>query len=278
MEHILKESILQELINKAQWPTALSLEKVTSIVYRGLDMLKGAGIGFSSFEDGKKPAIGDIIGIAGKLSGEVGKLGLALKGAEKLQTVMSVVDVLLSYLEGVKPAWAEELEQLKGVARDVLPASLSFAVSVSKGEFDLGSVLRKPEGVAHLDHGRSLLRRFLGFVRRLTPALALCGVSGAAAAAVEALSDRIEEAPRPVPKPLEVVEMPPLNIQSEKEPVAPPPTPRPSLEEPLPKEEVPQQLLAPVAEEVRSSSPVQESSAPAPSSPVLAARQVLHDA
>jgi hypothetical protein len=296
MDDMLKESILQELINKVQWPITIgTTDVINPIVHRGLDLLKGAGIGVSSFEDGKIPTIGDIIGIAGKLSGEVGKIGstegnrFELKGADKLQTVLGVVDVLLSYLEAAKPAWAGELGRLKVVARDVLPASLSFAVSVAKGELDLGTVLRKPEGVAHLEHGRSLFRRFLGLLRRLTPALALCGASSAVAAAV----DQIEDAPRAamrkiassVPIPASVLEqvgqtvgIPFLDIQSEKEPVAPPSTPRPSLEEPLEKVEAPQPTLEPVAEEVRSSSPVEPASDQAPNSPSVDSRRILHDA
>ena len=295
MEHTLKDAVLQELIGRVQWPTQLTAEKVMPIVHRGLELLKGAGIGAGTFEDGKMPAIGDIIGIAGQLSAVVGKLGTDLKGSEKLEAVLGVVDVLLSYLEGVKPAWAADLGRLKAVARDVLPASLSFAVSVAKGQLDLGSALRSvvmpPAGVAPLEHGRSLFRRFVGLLRRLTPGLALCGASGAAAAAVEALADRIEEAPRALAAHLppavgqilekevsQVANESEFHIQSEKEPVAPPPTPRPSSEEPLAQEEVPPPAQEAVAEEVRSSSPVQEASAPAQSSPVLSAREVLHDA
>jgi hypothetical protein len=269
-------------------------------VKKALEQLKAAGIGATAFEDGKIPAIGDIIGIAGKVSAEVQKLGEnTLKGADKLQTVLCVVDVVLSYLEGVKPAWGEELKRLKVVARDVLPASLSFAVSVAKGEFDFGSLLRKPEGVSHVEHGRTLFRRFVGLLRRLTPALALCGLSSAATAAIVG---QIEEAPRALgakissvvpPSVLETVTQAvgigPLDIPSEKEPVAPPSTPRPSSEEPLAKEEVPPPALEVKAEEVRSEEvvlavqssaalPVAESTGQGRSSPLTDARRILHDA
>ncbi len=301
MEFALKETILQELIKNVALPASISPETITPIVKKALEQLKAEGIGATAFEDGKIPAIGDIIGIAGKVSAEVQKLGEnTLKGADKLQTVLCVVDVVLSYLEGVKPAWGEELKRLKVVARDVLPASLSFAVSVAKGEFDFGSLLRKPEGVSHVEHGRTLFRRFVGLLRRLTPALALCGLSSAATAAIV---DQIEEAPRALgakissvvpPSVLEkapvvletvtqAVGIGPLDIPSEKEPVAPPSTPRPSSEEPLAKEEVPPPALEVKAEEVRkaeadNSADFAESTGQGRSSPLTDARRILHDA
>ena len=302
MEFALKESIIQELVKNVALPASITPEVIIPIVKKGLEQLKAVGIGATAFEDGKIPAIGDIIGIAGKVSAEVQKVGAGLKGAEKLQTVLGVVDVLLSYLEGVKPAWGEELKRLKVVAHDVLPASLSFALSVAKGEFDFGSMLRKPEGVSHIEHGQTLFRRFVGLLRRLTPALALCGASSAAAAIV----DQIEEAPRAlvakassvVPpvvleKAIEVAGIGPLDIQSEKEPVAPASTPRPSSEEPLEKEEVPPLALEVKAEEVRSEEVVlavqssavvseaennAESTDPARNSPLTDGRRILHDA
>lgn len=308
MEFALKESIIQELLKNVALPASITPEAIIPIVKKALEQLKAAGIGATAFEDGKIPAIGDIIGIAGKVSVEVQKLD-TLKGAEKLQVVLGVVEVLLSYLEGVKPAWGVELKRLKAVAHDVLPASLSFAVSVAKGELDFGSLLRKPEGVSHVEHGRSLFRRFVGLLRRLTPALALCGASSAAAAIV----DQIEEAPRslvqkakvsfdlpPVvlEKAVEVVGIGPLDIPSEKEPVAPLSTPRPSSEEPLAKEEVPPSALEVKAEEVRNAVVVQSSVAvsependaendaetstattdPARNSPLTDGRRILHDA
>ena len=295
MEFALKESIIQELVKNVALPASITPEVIIPIVKKGLEQLKAAGIGATAFEDGKIPAIGDIIGIAGKVSAEVQKVGAGLKGAEKLQTVLGVVDVVLSYLEGVKPAWGEELKRLKVVAHDVLPASLSFALSVAKGEFDFGSVLRKPEGVSHIEHGQSLFRRFVGLLRRLTPALALCGASSAVAEIV----DQIEEAPRAlvakassvVPpvvleKAIEVAGIGPLDIQSEKEPVDPPSTPRPSLEQPLPKEEVPPLALEVKAEEVHNGEQVSAADAETStattdrelSSPLTDARGILHDA
>jgi len=301
MEFALKESIIQDLLKNVALPASITPEAIIPIVKKALGHLKAAGIGTTTFEDGKIPAIGDIIGIAGKVSAEVQKVGEGLKGAgklngaEKLQTVLGVVDMVLSYLEGVKPAWGEELKRLKVVAHDVLPASLSFAVSVAKGELDFGSLLRKPEGVSHIEHGQSLFRRFVGLLRRLTPALALCGASSAAAAIV----DQIEEAPRSLKAKASSVVPPavletaiqaagigPLDIQSEKEPVAPPPTPRPSSEQPLAKEEVPPLALEVKAEEVRSAvavpepepEPEPESTDPAQSTPLTNGRRILHDA
>lgn len=292
MDHMLKNAVLEELISRIQWPVSLTIEKVTPIVHRGLKLLKEAGICSTTFEDGKMPSIGDIIGIAGKLSADVGKFGPELKGSEKQQTVLGVVDVLLSYLEAAKPAWRADLEQMKVVARDVLPASLSFAVSVAKGQLDLGSALRTAvaprSGVAPLEHGRTLFRRFVGLLRRLTPALALCGASGVVATIV----DQIEEAPRALAQALppaagqflldqmasQVATGTGLPIPSEKEPVAPPSTPRPSSEDPLAEEGVPPPVQEVAAEEVRSSSTIQEASVPEQSSPLLSARQVLHDA
>lgn len=299
MEFALKESIIQDLLKNVALPASITPEAIIPIVKKALEQLKAAGIGATAFEDGKIPVIGDIIGIAGKVSVEVQKVGEGkLKGADKLQVVLGVVEVLLSYLEGVKPAWGAELKRLKDVAHDVLPASLSFAVSVAKGELDFGSLLRKPEGVSHVEHGRSLFRRFVGLLRRLTPALALCGASSAAAAIV----DQIEEAPRAlvakakassvVPpavleKAVEVAGIGPLDIPSEKEPVAPPSTPRPSSEEPLAKEEVPPPVLEVKAEEVRneevvlavqSSAAEPESTDPALNSPLTDGRRILHDA
>jgi hypothetical protein len=312
-----QKEMLKELMAAVPWPAGLTPESITPIVHQGVEFLKERhlipGSMDTDFSGLKTPTIGVVIEMAGRLSGLVGKMSesVALKGADKLQTVLGVVDVLLSVVGRLVPSLADEIEVLKKTAGDVLPASLSFAVSVAKGKLDLGMVLRKPEGVSHVEHGRSLFRRFLGLVRRLTPALALCGAGGAAAAAVAEM-EKIEEAPRAalkkvvsaVPESVKdvisvtgvdvssmieqvaetvgiqapVASLVPLDIQSEKEPAAPPPTPRVSSEEPLPKEEVPPLHLEAAAEEVRSSSPVPASSDPEPSSQLTVARQILHDA
>jgi hypothetical protein len=324
-----EKEMLKELITKVPWPAGLTPESITPIVQQGVGFLKEhhliPGSIDTAFAGLKTPTIGVVIEMAGRLSGLVGKMGPtgmegSLKGADKLQTVLGLVDVLLSVVGRLVPSLADEMEVLKKVAGDVLPASLSFAVSVAKGKLDLGLVLRKPEGVSHVEHGRSLFRRFVGLLRRLTPALALCGAGGAAAAAVAEM-EKIEEAPRTALKKVvsavpdsvkdvisatgvdvgsmveqvaetvgmslasqaPVASLVPLDIQSEKEPVAPPPTPRISLEEPLPKEEVPPLNLEPAAEEVRSSSPVQppndqEPSDQALNSPSVDSRRILHDA
>ncbi len=311
-----QKEMLKELIAAVPWPAGLTPESITPIVHQGVGFLKEhhliPGSMDVAFAGLKTPTIGVVIEMAGRLSGLVGKMSesVSLKGTDKLQVVLGVVDVLLSVVGRLVPSLADQMEVLKKTAGDVLPASLSFAVSVAKGKLDLGLVLRKPEGVSHIEHGRSLLQRFLGFVRRLTPALALCGAAGAAAAAIDAV-DQIEKAPRAalkkvvsaVPESVKdvisatgvdvgsmveqvaetvgiqsLVSLVPLDIQSEKEPVAPPPTPRPSSEEPLPKEEVPPLDLEAAAEEVRSSSPVPASSDPEPNIQLTAARQILHDA
>jgi hypothetical protein len=314
-----EKEMLEILITKVSWPAGLTPESITPIVHQGVGFLKERNLIPGSmdvaFAGLKTPTIGIVIEMAGRLSGLVGKMNEGLKGADKLQTVLGVVDVLLSVVGRLVPSLACDMEVLKKVAGDVLPASLSFAVSVAKGKLDLGLVLRKPEGVSHIEHGRSLLQRFLGLVRRLSPALALCGAGGAAAAAIAEV-ERIEKAPQAVLKKVvsavpesvkdvisatgvdvgsmveqvaetvgmslasqaPVASLGPLDIQSEKEPVAPPPTPRVSSEEPLQKEEIPPLDLEPAAEEVRSSSPVPASSDPEPSSQLTAARQILHDA
>jgi hypothetical protein len=321
-----QKEMLKELIAAVPWPAGLTPESITPIVQQGVGFLKEhhliPGSMDVAFAGLKTPTIGVVIEMAGRLSGLVGKMSesVSLKGADKLQTVLGVVDVLLSVVGRLVPSLADEMEVLKKVAGDVFPASLSFAVSVAKGKLDLGLVLRKPEGVSHLEHGRSLFRRFVGLLLRLTPALALCGAGGAAAAAVAEM-EKIEQAPRTalkkvvsaVPESVKdvisatgvdvssiveqvaetvgmssasqapVVPLVPLDIQSEKEPVAPPPTPRVSSEEPLPKEEVPPLDLEPKAEEVRSSSPVQppndqEPSDQALNSPSVDSRRILHDA
>jgi hypothetical protein len=309
-----EKEMLEILITKVSWPAGLTPESITPIVHQGVGFLKERnlipGSMDAAFAGLKTPTIGVVIEMAGRLSGLVGKMNEGLKGADKLQTVLGVVDVLLSVVGRLVPSLACDMEVLKKTAGDVLPASLSFAVSVAKGKLDLGLVLRKPEGVSHIEHGRSLLQRFLGLVRRLSPALALCGAGGAAAAAIAEV-ERIEKAPQAMLK--KVVSAVPesvkdvisatgvdvgsmveqvaetvgiqslaslgsLDIQSEKEPVAPPPTPRVSSEEPLQKEEIPPLDLEPAAEEVRSNSPVPASSDPEPSSQLTAARQILHDA
>lgn len=306
-----EKEILKQLITKVSWPAGLTPESITPIVHQGVGFLKEhhliPGSVDAAFAGLKTPTIGIVIEMAGRLSGLVGKMGGAggLKGADKLQTVLGIVDVLLSVVGRLVPSLADEMEVLKKVASDVLPASLSFAVSVAKGKLDLGLVLRKPEGVSHVEHGRSLFRRFVGLLRRLTPALALCGAGGAAAAAVAEM-EKIEEAPRAalkkavsvasdqigvavpdsvvgavveqVAEAVGIAPLVPLDIQSEKEPVAPPPTPRISLEEPMAKEEVPALHLEAAAEEVRSSSPVSTSSDQALNSPSLDSRRILHDA
>lgn len=325
MSGMIPEEMLKILITKVPWPAGLTPESITPIVHQGVGFLKEhhliPGSMDVAFAGLKTPTIGIVIEMAGRLSGLVGKMSesVSLKGADKLQVVLGVVDVLLTLVGRLVPSLADEMEALKKVAGDVLPASLSFAVSVAKGKLDLGLVLRKPEGVSHVEHGRSLFRRFVGLLRRLTPALALCGAGGAAAAAVAEM-EKIEEAPRAsanaalkkivsaVPESVKdvisatgvdvgsmveqvaetvgmssasqapVVSLVPLDIQSEKEPVAPPPTPRVSSEEPLAQEEVPPLHLEPAAEEVRSSSPDQEPSDQAPNSQLLDSRRILHDA
>jgi hypothetical protein len=315
-----EKEMLKELIAAVPWPAGLTPESITPIVQQGVGFLKEhhliPGSMDVAFAGLKTPTIGVVIEMAGRLSGLVGKMSGSgsLKGADKLQTVLGLVDVLLSVIGRLVPSLACEMEALKKTAGDVLPASLSFAVSVAKGKLDLGLVLQKPEGVSHLEHGRSLFRRFVGLLRRLTPALALCGAGGAAAAAVAEM-EKIEEAPRAaanaalkkvvsaVPESVKdvisatgvdvssmveqvaetvgiqsLVSLGPLDIQSEKEPVAPPPTPRVSSEEPLAKEEVPPLDLEPKAEEVRSSSPVSTSSDQALNSPSVDSRRILHDA
>ncbi len=314
-----QKEMLKELIAAVPWPAGLTPESITPIVQQGVGFLKEhhliPGSVDVAFAGLKTPTIGVVIEMAGRLSGLVGKMSesVSLKGVDKLQTVLGVVDVLLSVVGRLVPSLACDMEALKKVAGDVLPASLSFAVSVAKGKLDLGLVLRKPEGVSHVEHGRSLFRRFVGLLRRLTPALALCGAGGAAAAAVAEM-EKIEEAPRAALKKvvsavpesvkdvisvaesatgLDVSQMVEqaaeavgihsavlggLDIQSEKEPVAPPPSPRVSLEEPLTKEEVLPLHLEPKAEEVRSSSPVPASSDPALSTPQADSRRILHDA
>jgi hypothetical protein len=192
--------ILKQLIQKIPFSdaikSALPIEKLESIVSSGLVQLKGAGVlDMSQFGlDDKIPQVQDLIAVAGKFAAVLAPLKLA--GGDKQTVAVELVNVLLVYLVAMKPALKEKIAPVQEAARQTLPAVLTLAVNAARG--DLSAELRRKPGQSMTEYGRELGRKLLGLVRRLTPSLALCGLSSAAVEAVLDKGDSIVgRPPRP---------------------------------------------------------------------------------